>query len=109
MPLPPVYDENGNVEALDPDEHYRRWARILVQNHAGGWHPDSVPGKQAMAEFEAFVRETQARAVEAFLAQWNHDEGVTGGPPWWVEAKAEEYAEHIRAGRTDLSGNRLAS
>lgn len=46
--------------------------------------------------------------MEAFLAQWNHDEGITGGPPWWVATKADEFAEHIRQGRTDLSGRRIS-
>ena len=96
MPLPPAYDERGDVRPLDDEELYRYWASTIARHHAGGWSPDSIPGIEAMKEFEAFVRETQARAVEAFERQWT---GPTPSTP-------EVYAEDIRAGRTDLSGNR---
>lgn len=107
MPLPPLYDESGNVRPpTDPDEPFRDMARRLVQAHAGGWSPDSIPGKQAMEEFEAFIRETQARAVEA-LVPWWESEGPMSGPPWWVEVKADAYAEAIREGLTTISGKRV--
>ncbi|MDZ4235134.1 MAG: hypothetical protein U1C73_15550 [Dietzia sp.] len=108
MPLPPARDDQGEVISLEPEDLFRYWASAIAQLHAGGWHPESIPGAQAMAEFEAFVRETQARAVESFVRGWQTREGLTGGPPWWVETKAEEYAEAVRNGHTDLSGNSLA-
>jgi hypothetical protein len=107
MPLPPVFDAHGDVLPLSEDELYAHWAKTFLRDRAGGWSPDSAPGQNAIKEFEAFVRETQARAVESFVRGWHTREGITGGPPWWVETKAEEYAEAVRAGHLDLSGNRL--
>lgn len=98
MPLPPAHGPNGEVLDLDDEELYRHWAKTLLMNHAGGWSPDSIPGQNATREFEAFVRETQARAVDALFR-------LRGGPgvsPWM----AERYIEDIREGRVDLSGNR---
>lgn len=131
MTLPPIYDEHGNLMPLDPDEHLIAWIAQLAMDRAGGWAPDSVPGKQALAEIEAIVREIQARAVEAHelwlsdvltmnsgISVWpGHETDTTAlaedagqaildynGDPWSV------YAAHIRAGRTDLSGKkRIAS
>lgn len=108
MPLPPAHGPNGEVLDLDDEELYRHWAKTLLMNHAGGWSPESIPGKNATAEFEAFVRETQARAIESWLKGWYGDEGITGGPPWWVQVKADERTDAIRNGRLDLSGNRVA-
>jgi hypothetical protein len=109
MPLPPLYDEHGDVRPpAHEDEQYLDFAGRLVEAHAGGWSPDSIPGKQALAEFEAFVRETQARAVEAFVRWWD-TRSVMSDLPWYVESLADEYAEHVREGRVDLSGNRVVS
>lgn len=106
MPLPPAHDEHGDVLPLTEDELYDHWAKTFLMDRAGGWSPDSIPGQNAIREFEAFMRESQARAVEAFVRAWNAE--PMSSCPWWVDSKADEYAEHIRAGRTDLSGNRLA-
>lgn len=109
MPLPPLRDENGDVRPpTDPDEPLRAFAAHLARVHAGGWSPDSIPGQQALAEFESFYREVQARAVEQFVAWWD-TRSVMSDLPWWVESRADEYAEAVRNGHVDLSGNRLAS
>ena len=98
--IPPLRDEDGEPMAEEyPGQAFDALAARLVQHHAGGWAPDSIPGKQALAEFEAFVRETQARAVEAFIET---------GTDWWVEQDATAYAKDIREGRTDLAGRWLA-
>lgn len=106
MPLPPAHGPNGEVLDLDDEELYRHWAKTLLMNHAGGWSPDSIPGRNATAEFEAFVRETQARAVEAFGRWWYEDEQRV--ETWWVETGVSARAEEIRDGLVDLSGNRVA-
>lgn len=129
--LPPAYDDNGDVRDLNAEELYRHWAKTFLMDRAGGWDPESIPGVQARIEFEAFIRETQARAVEAHerwleaasranlgdpaedglsyelgmalgedSKHWVHD---YSGDPWTA------YAEHIRQGRTDLSGNRIVT
>lgn len=107
MPLPPAHDEHGQLLPLTEDELYDHWAKTFLMDRAGGWSPDSIPGQNAIREFEAFVRETQARAIEAFLLVWDKDEGIMGGPPWWVQSRAGAYAGAIREGTTDLSGNRV--
>ena len=83
-----------------PGQAFDALAARLAQHHAGGWAPDSIPGKQALAEFEAFVRETQARAVLRFASH----RGITE----MTALQAVEYARLIREGRTDLSGRRLS-
>ncbi len=86
MPLPPAHGPNGEVLALDDEELYRHWAKTLLMNHAGGWSPDSIPGRNATAEFEAFERQYE-------------------GP---TPMSAQAWVQEVRAGLTDLSGNRLA-
>ena len=101
-------DANGEVRPeFEEGESYRALAKSLAMHHAGGWSSDSVPGQQAIAEFEAFVRETQARAIEAFVRAWNAE--PMSSCPWWVETKGDEYAELVRTGLTDLSGNRVVT
>lgn len=102
MPLPPAYDERGDVRPLDDEELYRYWASTIARHHAGGWSPDSIPGIEAMKEFEAFVRETQARAVETFVSR---TVAVEMEPGWSLSG----YTDLIRDGLVDLSGNRVAS
>lgn len=98
--LPPIYLPNGDVEEMDDDALYIAWAGIFLRDRAGGWHPDSLPGKQALAEFEAFIRETQARAIEVFVATQRNISELT-------MLKAAQRIADIREGRTDLSGNKL--
>ena len=100
--IPPLRDEDGEPMAEEyPGQAFDALAARLVQHHAGGWAPDSIPGKQALAEFEAFVRETQARAVETFVSR---TVAVEMEPGWALSS----YTEEIRDGLMDLSGNRLA-
>jgi hypothetical protein len=105
--LPPAYDDNGDVRDLNAEELYRHWAKTFLMDRAGGWDPESIPGIQARIEFEAFIRETQARAVEAFIRAW--DSETMSDMPWWVETRADRHVEQIRAGQLDLSGNPLPS
>ena len=99
--IPPLRDEDGEPMAEEyPGQAFDALAARLAQHHAGGWAPDSIPGKQALAEFEAFVRETQARAVLRFASH----QGITE----LTALQAVEYARLIREGRTDLAGRWLA-
>lgn len=100
-----MYGENGDIRPpADEDEQYLDLARRLVQAFAGGWSPDSIPGRNATAEFEAFVRETQARALEQFLETLGVEDEES---PYW-QAALRRQAEDIRAERLDLSGNKVA-
>lgn len=83
-----------------PGQAFDALAAAIARHHAGGWAPDSIPGRQALAEFEAFVRETQARAVLRFVLH----RGITE----MTALQGVEYARLIREGRTDLSGRRLS-
>lgn len=130
MTLPPIYDEDGTPKPLDPDEHLELWIEQLATDRAGGWAPDSIPGKQARSEVEAVVREIQARAVEAHELWLSEILTMNAGIPWWpghetdTTVLAEDagqaiidyngdpwntFAEHIRAGRTDLSGKKRST
>lgn len=100
MPLPPARDDQGEVIPLSEDELYEHWAKTFLMDRAGGWSPDSAPGQNAIKEFEAFVRETQARAIDAFRV-----EHLDVGDNAYLHAV--DRAEAIRNGHLDLSGNRL--
>lgn len=94
--LPPIFDSSGDVIPMDPEESYIQWFAILASHHAGGWHPESLPGQKAMSEFVAFVRETQARALESFVLTTNVTE--------LTALQVIERARTIRASEIPVSG-----
>lgn len=68
----------------------------LRKLHAGGWSPESIPGKNANSEMDRFLAAVRAQAVREAAQAWHAENSGTSPRAYqWLWERAEAIEQGV--------------